>query len=91
MKKRRMGNTVGGASMNRSKDGMYADNTMGHSEFVEDESTLKLNMLIPQARDGHSSIVYKGILIIFGGDRHHMPFNDLFMLDLEDFFFADYD
>jgi len=22
-------------------------------------------------------------LIIFGGDRHHMPFNDLYVLDLE--------
>jgi hypothetical protein len=22
-------------------------------------------------------------LIVFGGDRHHMPFNDLFVLDLE--------
>jgi hypothetical protein len=21
--------------------------------------------------------------IVFGGDRHHMPFNDLFVLDLE--------
>ena len=27
-------------------------------------------------------------MLIFGGDRHHMPFNDLFLLDLEDFFFG---
>lgn len=90
MKKRKMGNTIGalGSSLNRSKDGM---DLLSTNEYVDDESTLKINQLIPQARDGHSSIVYKGILVLFGGDRHHMPFNDLFMLDLEDFFFADYD
>lgn len=36
----------------------------------------------PAARDGHSGVVVDGNLIIFGGDRHHMPFNDLFMLSL---------
>lgn len=94
MKKRRMGNTVGGAttlgnSINESRDGRFGG-TIGQHEFVEDESTVKINKLVPQARDGHSSIVHDGMLIVFGGDRHHMPFNDLFILDLEDFFFADY-
>ena len=57
---------------------------------LEDEgSTLKIDAEAPQARDGHSTIVYDGMLIVFGGDRHHMPFNDLFMMDLEDFFFND--
>lgn len=37
----------------------------------------------PTARDGHTSIVYGDYLIIFGGDRHHMPFNDTFCLDLK--------
>lgn len=37
----------------------------------------------PPARDGHSAIVHNGQFIIFGGDRHIMPFNDLFVLDLE--------
>jgi len=36
----------------------------------------------PAPRDGHSSIVYGDYFVIFGGDRHHMPFNDMFMLDL---------
>jgi hypothetical protein len=36
----------------------------------------------PQSRDGHTGIIYKGLLIIFGGDRHHMPFNDTFIFDL---------
>eukprot|EP00347_Sterkiella_histriomuscorum_P011091 403373787 len=36
----------------------------------------------PAPRDGHSAIIYGDYCIIFGGDRHHMPFNDIFMLDL---------
>lgn len=37
----------------------------------------------PTARDGHTGIIFEGNLVIFGGDRHHMPFNDIFMLDIE--------
>ena len=37
----------------------------------------------PPARDGHSVVVDGHRMIIFGGDRHHMPFNDLYVLDLE--------
>lgn len=36
----------------------------------------------PTARDGHSCNVYKNRLYIFGGDRHHMPFNDIYSLEL---------
>jgi hypothetical protein len=37
----------------------------------------------PTARDGHSSVIDKdGYMFIFGGDRHHMPFNDLYMINL---------
>ena len=25
---------------------------------------------------------HEGRMIVFGGDRHHMPFNDMFALDL---------
>jgi len=37
---------------------------------------------VPAARDGHSAILYGNSLFIFGGDRHHMPFNDLYYLGL---------
>lgn len=37
----------------------------------------------PAARDGHTGVVWAHNFIVFGGDRHHMPFNDLFMLDLQ--------
>ena len=36
----------------------------------------------PAARDGHSAVLHEGNLIIFGGDRHHMPYNDLFIFDV---------
>ena len=38
----------------------------------------------PTPRDGHSSVVDSaGNMYVFGGDRHHMPFNDLYMIRLE--------
>jgi hypothetical protein len=36
----------------------------------------------PQSRDGHTGMVFNGLLVVFGGDRHHMPFNDTFIFDL---------
>ena len=37
----------------------------------------------PNARDGHSANVDKfGFMFVFGGDRHQMPFNDLFLIKL---------
>ena len=37
----------------------------------------------PSARDGHSCEVSSdGALLVFGGDRHLMPFNDLYMMQL---------
>lgn len=28
-------------------------------------------------------MIYNDSLLVFGGDRHHMPFNDMFLLDLQ--------
>ena len=36
----------------------------------------------PAARDGHTGLVLGEKLIIFGGDRHHMPFNDSFSFEI---------
>jgi hypothetical protein len=36
----------------------------------------------PPARDGHTGLVMGNSLFVFGGDRHHMPFNDFFVLDI---------
>lgn len=33
----------------------------------------------PHPRDGHSAVLANNIMIIFGGDRHQMPFNDTYV------------
>lgn len=33
---------------------------------------------LPHSRDGHSANLYENFMIIFGGDRHQMAFNDLY-------------
>lgn len=41
--------------------------------------------LEPDSREGHScDITQDGIMLVFGGDRHHMPFNDLHLIQLND-------
>jgi hypothetical protein len=37
----------------------------------------------PCARDGHSAFYYKNKMIVFGGDRHKMSFNDIYILNLD--------
>jgi hypothetical protein len=37
----------------------------------------------PCARDGHSMVFLNNELIIFGGDRHQMSFNDIFKLKFD--------
>ena len=36
----------------------------------------------PAARDGHTGVIFGEHLIIFGGDRHHMPFNDSYVFNI---------
>ena len=38
----------------------------------------------PCSRDGHSASMLGDVMIIFGGDRHLMSFNDLFMISLQE-------
>jgi len=40
----------------------------------------------PCARDGHSAAIIKNKMLIFGGDRHKMSFNDVYIFNLEIFF-----
>ena len=37
----------------------------------------------PCARDGHCAVLLGSKLVIFGGDRHQMSFNDIYQLDLD--------
>mmetsp|Transcript_1126 Transcript_1126/g.1017 ORF Transcript_1126/g.1017 Transcript_1126/m.1017 type:complete len:515 (+) Transcript_1126:82-1626(+) len=45
--------------------------------------TGKIPCFNPKPRDGHTGVMLNGDdYIVFGGDRHHMPFNDLASIDL---------
>lgn len=60
---------------------------MGISGDMNHQSESKFGLVHgcrPTARDGHSANVDSyGYMYIFGGDRHHMPFNDLYMIKLQ--------
>ena len=51
--------------------------------FGPSEIRNKISGKKPCARDGHSAVIHKGHIIIFGGDRHRMSFNDMFIFNLE--------
>jgi hypothetical protein len=36
----------------------------------------------PCARDGHSTVIINNVMVVFGGDRHQMSFNDIHAVDL---------
>ncbi len=58
-----------------------AGDTVNFTEKGTKSTLVKGNK--PTPRDGHSAVVdSRGFMFIFGGDRHHMPFNDLYMLNL---------
>lgn len=40
---------------------------------------------VPAARDGHSAMVFGEKMIIFGGDRHRMPFADTYTLNIKQY------
>ena len=61
------------------------------SSFIPDTTNIspskaprnsKVSGTRPRPRDGHSALIWDEYMIIFGGDRHHMPFNDLFSLHI---------
>lgn len=38
---------------------------------------------LPKPRDGHTGVMLSNDeYLVFGGDRHHMPFNDVASIDL---------
>lgn len=37
----------------------------------------------PMPRDGHTACIINDKLILFGGDRHRLTFNDTYELDLK--------
>jgi len=65
-------------------NGINGGNSLGQNSIGNDKNTYgKVPDHRPAARDGHSGIIYEGKFVVFGGDRHHMPFNDLHFLHIE--------
>lgn len=42
----------------------------------------RIRKIRPQPRDGHAAVVVGNQLVILGGDRHRLSFNDMFECDL---------
>ena len=51
-------------------------------EPLENNSNIMIGKK-PCARDGHCGVVIDDELVIFGGDRHQMSFNDIYKLNLK--------
>lgn len=56
---------------------------MLHNEIMYDPSLRFIIGKKPCARDAHTSLVFQGKMLIFGGDRHLMSFSDIFFFDLQ--------
>jgi len=44
----------------------------------------RINGKFPHSRDGHSAVLYEDMMIVFGGDRHQMAFNDLYCYSIHE-------
>lgn len=58
-------------------------NSFGLNMALSQKGKQRVCGIRPNPRDGHSGVMFAEKMIIFAGDRHHMPFNDMFVLDLE--------
>lgn len=62
---------------------------LGLSPYTKKSTAKKLEVCgtvkgkAPAARDGHSAAVFGEQMIIFGGDRHRMPFADTYSLNIK--------
>ena len=74
------------AQLKRKKNnfgfGTSTHNSFGLNMQLSQKGKLRVAGIRPNPRDGHSCVVNDGLMLVFGGDRHHMPFNDLFALDI---------
>ena len=61
---------------------MSNHNAFGLNMALSQKGKTKVTGIRPMPRDGHTGILHNNLMIVFGGDRHHMPFNDMFALDL---------
>jgi len=68
----------------KKKPVSFFDNILG-ADFMKVKIPIqgKLNGHKPCARDGHTALIYGNKMIVFGGDRHKMSFNDLYSLNMK--------
>lgn len=71
------------SSQKRRKMGMTNSPDISNLSPTKAPRDSKVSGVRPRPRDGHSADLYGNHMIIFGGDRHHMPFNDLFALNID--------
>lgn len=78
MKKRKHGQAAGlGDSASPAIGGGLSPGE-GHASFGV------VPQIQPDAREGHSANVSDdGTMLVFGGDRHHMPFNDMHLYSIK--------
>jgi hypothetical protein len=57
-----------------------ANHSISMSDLKDDKISIKPKK--PSARDGHACCLFQNKMFIFGGDRHHMTFNDLYFLTI---------
>ena len=63
---------------------MALDSTMNQTQAgANDKKFGAIRGRKPTPRDGHTAGFSQGFMFVFGGDRHHMTFNDLFIIQLE--------
>ena len=74
------------AQLKRKKNqfgfGGATHNSFGLNMSLSQKGKSRVSGIRPNPRDGHSCVAHESVIVIFGGDRHHMPFNDMFALDL---------
>ena len=76
---------LNGSSMNHT----HGTQTLLNMSIGTSNQQPKVKVLVekqPAGRDGHSSFLFGDKWIVFGGDRHHMPYNDTYVLDLKKLF-----
>ena len=66
-------------SMGRFQDGSPM---MRRTSAAGDTQIYHVKGKRPAARDGHTGVIFQDHLIVFGGDRHHMPFNDSYVFNI---------
>ena len=80
--------------MTKKSIDLYGNSTPQTAAVKPRVSSVKFNKTVPRiygriagnrpcARDGHCAIVVKNMMLVLGGNRSKIGFNDLYVLDLE--------